>query len=388
MFLGSDLTEGFEMNDEQKVSPEVAGEGQDIDRCARETCRGKSYHHVNGTGECLSIDCDCSAFVSPGKVSAGEGVPERIWIPISAAMLMEVSPELQNVEGEWYVREPARVSPVTVDEMALRIAQKVVFFKSGGDPAQDVLPLADIIATEMNSGSVVTPVDVQEDKNSGEPKPKAPCYSSVVIPKDNQLDADRTQSKAWDAIAAAFRQGRETERARIQAAVENLQRGYDEPFHVGYNHAIDDTLVAVDNYSPSQSSEASSTTTVTDKGSVQHETESSEPASSSQAVIEIRERRSKITDAPWIRSALAGMYVVAEGKDYETVCAVGEYNTDGSIHLVFDNAPDNLQFIANAPTDIDTLLSIIDSLQAALNSSVANERKLAARIVLDDLKGK
>lgn len=56
------------------------------------------------------------------------------------------------------------------------------------------------------------------------------------------------QNKVWETIAAAMKQGREKERERIQAAVENLRRSVDEPFHVGYNRAIDDVLLAIDNH--------------------------------------------------------------------------------------------------------------------------------------------
>lgn len=77
-------------------------------------------------------------------------------------------------------------------------------------------------------------------------------------------------------------------------------------------------------------------------------------------VEEIREARTKITTPPWIQSALAGMYVVAEGKDYATVCSVGEYNEDGSIHLAFKNAANNLQFITDAPRYIDFLLAELE----------------------------
>lgn len=71
------------------------------------------------------------------------------------------------------------------------------------------------------------------------------------------------QDKAWDAVAAAMKQGRETERKRIQTTVENLRRSYDEPFHVGYNHAIDDALLAIDNY-PSLDTKPDTNTSASD----------------------------------------------------------------------------------------------------------------------------
>lgn len=86
--------------------------------------------------------------------AASEGIPPRLdYEQRHRAMLIAESRgiDLDTAYELVFLRD--RVSP-SVDEVALRIAQKVVFFKSGGDPAQDVLPLAEIIEAELRTPTV------------------------------------------------------------------------------------------------------------------------------------------------------------------------------------------------------------------------------------------
>lgn len=94
------------------------------------------------------------------------------------------------------------------------------------------------------------------------------------------------------------------------------------------------------------------------------------------AVKDIETRADAATKGPWNQSALAGMYIVADGADYATVASVGEYNTDGSIHLAFADAEANLDFIAHAREDIPALCATVKHLRAE-NRRLMKERDQA-----------
>lgn len=109
---------------------------------------------------------------------------------------------------------------------------------------------------------------------------------------------------------------------------------------------------------------------VPDESSVQHEPESESDISSTLA--EIRERRSKISETPWGYDLNGYVARIDDDEWGLTVAKVlgSNYEKNG-----------NGEFIANAPSDIDTLRSVIDSLQAekdALNRHIELAFKAAA----------
>lgn len=137
------------------------------------------YHvHVRNCESCSGPYGHCTEGLRLlNAPAASEGVPERLFVQVlkNSVAAYTLDPREVHDNGK-PVYEYVRVSPVTVgrpcspcgdgdtaqqfhthdaspsvDEVALRIAQKVVFFKSGGDPAQDVLPLAEIISTELKN---------------------------------------------------------------------------------------------------------------------------------------------------------------------------------------------------------------------------------------------
>ena len=144
------------------------------------------------------------------------------------------------------------------------------------------------------------------------------------------------------------------------------------------------------------------TQNVTDKGSVQHETdevlrmltlrkeldpdapdaivfpESVSSSSISSTLAEIRERRSKISPTPWEadldvfdESGEFAACVSNKSTDFLFTSETAVKNDATSASYEAGCATQEFQdatFIANAPTDIDTLRSIIDSLQAERNA--------------------
>lgn len=94
----------------------------------------------------------CTAVTTDTPVSQPSGeAPERVWLPISVVQLAAASPELENVEGAYYVRAPA---PDSIAEKARRAAQSVFDFVSLGGTAglsagEVKKRLADFIAAEF-----------------------------------------------------------------------------------------------------------------------------------------------------------------------------------------------------------------------------------------------
>jgi len=68
--------------------------------------------------------------------------------------------------------------------------------------------------------------------------------------------------------------------------------------------------------------------------------------------------QTKHTPGPWNHSALAPGYIVADADDYETVCAMAEYNEQGGIETKFKNAEVNGRLIAAAPDLLEACQAI------------------------------
>lgn len=109
--------------------------------------------------------------------------PERIYLPDSAAMLAHVSPELQEVEGSWWVRESAEVTD-GARELALEIAADL-FTNQFGDEA-DHLNLyrgGDIYLGGWNKDAVVERVTKWLSRHcapSGAEAMRAACVEKVM----------------------------------------------------------------------------------------------------------------------------------------------------------------------------------------------------------------
>jgi hypothetical protein len=80
----------------------------------------------------------------------------------------------------------------------------------------------------------------------------------------------------------------------------------------------------------------------------------------------------KATPLPWAQSALAPLYVVQQGS-VNVVCSLGEYNADGTIDGIFDQAKENLALIVAAVNALPQLLSELDAETACTCNDSSNE---------------
>ena len=77
----------------------------------------------------------------------------------------------------------------------------------------------------------------------------------------------------------------------------------------------------------------------------------------------------KHTATPWTKSALATLYLVPEGGS-DPICSMGEYNEDGTIDGVFENAEANAEFIVTACNHHDALVAACQQVSAAATEDV------------------
>lgn len=106
------------------------------------------------------------------------------------------------------------------------------------------------------------------------------------------------------------------------------------------------------------------------------------------AVSEIETRANAASKGPWSQSALASAYIVGRHTDdFPVICALAEYEKDGTLYLEFTNAENNMTFLAHAREDIPALCATVKHLRAE-NARLTKERDQAREDVRILTKGR
>lgn len=94
-------------------------------------------------------------------------------------------------------------------------------------------------------------------------------------------------------------------------------------------------------------------------------------------VAEIETREQRASRGPWSQSALANAYIVGPiTEDFPVICALAEYNKDGTLHLEFANAENNMAFVSHAREDIPALCATVRHLLSE-NERLKRQRALS-----------
>lgn len=113
---------------------------------------------------------------------------------------------------------------------------------------------------------------------------------------------------------------------------------------------------------------------------------------SESAVSEIETRANAASKGPWSQSALASAYIVGRHTDdFPVICALAEYEKDGTLYLEFTNAENNMTFLAHAREDIPTLCATVKHLRTELSTTKGQwaemfEKLASALLKQDDLQ--
>lgn len=100
------------------VCVKCLGRGRRLKRSDDTITRECEFCHDSGLASPeIVAETVCGSTVSGGEELEQPWPPDRVWLPTGVVMLAAVSPELENVEGAWWVRADIAVPQAEIEQM-------------------------------------------------------------------------------------------------------------------------------------------------------------------------------------------------------------------------------------------------------------------------------